>query len=69
MLPLRQAEPAITYQLSYFASFPTFFFFFLGYVRLLPLLEGASGGSTKVITVSDTEPEYLLKSNQQSRNM
>lgn len=68
MLPLRQAELAITYQLSYFASFPTFFFF-LGYVRLLPLLEGASGGSTKVITVSDTEPEYLLKSNQQSRNM
>lgn len=28
VLPLRQAEPAITYQLSYFASFPTFFFFF-----------------------------------------
>lgn len=67
MLPLRHAQPATTYQVSYFASFPTFFSF-LGRVRMLPLLEGASGASTKVITVSDTELEYLLKSNQQSRN-
>lgn len=43
-------------------------FSFLGHVRMLPLLEGASRRSTKVITISDTELEYLLKSNQQSRN-